>query len=208
MAMRQPLSPPRQIRADARRNVERLIAAADAEFAERGSAASLDEIAKQAGVGPGTLYRHFPSREALIGAVLREQFEDLHQQATALTSTVSPDVAIERWLRGLLANAMTYHGVAAHLINEAIDNHAGINWPHSCEQVHADGEAMVAMARDAGVIRDDLTFPDIARLLTGIALSLAHAPVSTQTADRLFRVAMDGIRHQPAREPKASSNGT
>lgn len=187
----------RPLRADARRNIERLIVAAKAEFAERGRAASLDEIAKRAGVGPGTLYRHFPTREALIDAVLREQFEELHQQATALASTVAPDIAIERWLRGLLANAMTYHGIAASHVNATIDDGLPFAWPDSCRQVHADGEAMVAMAQAEGVIRKDVTFPDIARLLTGIALSLADAPASSETGDRLFRVAMDGIRNQP-----------
>ncbi len=196
----------RPLRADARRNFERLIVAANAEFAERGRAASLDEIAKRAGVGPGTLYRHFPTREALIDAVLRDQFNELHQQATSLTSTVAPDIAIERWLRGLLANSMTYHGVAASLVNATLDGGSRFAWPATCQQVHADGEAMVAMAQAEGVIRKDVTFSDVARLLTGIALSLADAPESSDTSDRLFRVAMDGIRHQPQEALDASAD--
>lgn len=204
MAVQQQGAPTRQLRADARRNVERLIVAADAEFAKRGSAASLDEIAKRAGVGPGTLYRHFPTRAVLIEAVLRNQFQSLHEQATALSSTTEPDLAIEEWLRLLLANAMTHHGVAAPLLSSAIDNPSSLSLPDTCRQIHADGEALVAMAQEAGTIRDDVTFSDIARLFHGIALSLTDAPDSGAVTERLFQIALDGIRSQPMRKVEAS----
>jgi len=184
-----------------------LVAAADAEFAVRGSAASLDEIAKRAGVGPGTLYRHFPTRILLIEAVLRNQFQSLHEQAVALSSTTEPDLAIEEWLRCFLANAMTHHGVAAPLINSAIDSPPSPSSPDTCRQIHEDGEAMVAKAQEVGAIRDDVTFSDIARLFYGIALSLAGAPVSGTVTERLFQIALDGIRSQPRREEKASAAG-
>src|SRR3954452_2753784 len=89
----------RPMRADARRNVERLLAVAKETFAERGADAPLEEIARRAGVGIGTLYRHFPTREALLEALLRDSFEPLRAEADRLLTSPSPGDALDAWLR-------------------------------------------------------------------------------------------------------------
>src|SRR5215216_6625186 len=104
------------LRADARRNRDRLIAAAREAFAERGAEASLDDIARRAGVGPGTLYRHFPTRLTLIEAVYRDGVEALCAEARDLMSSPSPGEALATWLRSVLSYAGEKRGLATALM--------------------------------------------------------------------------------------------
>src|SRR5881227_1228774 len=100
------------MRADARRNYERLLAAARAAFAEHGVDASLDDIARSAGVGPGTLYRHFPTRHALLEAVLGDAQATLLAEAEKLATEPDPDAALLTWMRGLATHSRTFRGLA------------------------------------------------------------------------------------------------
>src|SRR5215472_12068310 len=102
----------RGMRADARRNYERLLSAAAAAFAEHGADdVSLEEIARRAGVGIGTLYRHFPARQDLLEAVYLDQVEALHSLATELRGSTAPDQALARWLRALIDFSRTKRGM-------------------------------------------------------------------------------------------------
>ena len=108
--------PPRPMRADARRNYERLLAVATEAFSEYGANASLDDIAKRAEVGPGTLYRHFPTRQDLLEAVMEQWMESVLAEAEPLLDSADPAEALAVWLRRLVAHVAVFRGLAAALL--------------------------------------------------------------------------------------------
>ena len=184
------------MRADARRNYERLLAAATAAFAEHGPDASLDDIARRAGVGIGTLYRHFPTRQALLEAVYREQIEALSAEAEDLLDEASPGRALATWLRSVLAHNVTHRG-----LKEAVMNGEGSELVSSSKaRMRAAGAALLARAQQAGAIRDDLDIGDLLRLVYGIALANEKGPESPALANRCLLIMIDGLRR---REPAA-----
>ncbi|WP_395366846.1 TetR/AcrR family transcriptional regulator [Streptomyces sp. YH02] len=176
--------PPR--RTDARLNRERLLATAQEVFAEAGPGASLNRIAQRAGVGPGTLYRHFPNRQALLAAVLRDRIGKLVEQADVLIATEPPDEALSRWLRALLTHARLNHGMGSALMVDepeapGTDCH---------RRVLGAAAAVLAGAQARGTARADLAAADLVRLVAGIALSTAHTPDAGQPA-RLLDLVLD-----------------
>src|SRR5882762_8237451 len=112
MSAIQNLDSSRPLRADARRNYDLLIRAADLEFTAHGAAASLEEIARRARLGIGTLYRHFPTRDDLIAGLLEDRLQALIAAAARLARDPSPGAALAAWLRALLAHAASYRGLA------------------------------------------------------------------------------------------------
>lgn len=184
----------RPMRADARRNFERLVGAAHEALAEDGPEASLDDIARRAGVGIGTLYRHFPSREMLIEAVLSDQHGMIHREAQRLLATRDPGEAAWIWFRTVLDHAMTFRGVAASVQIKAVD--CDPDRATSCYLMQHDGETLVKRAQEAEAIRPGVTWSDVSRLLNGVALSIEHAPDRARCADRLFAVIVDGLSTQ------------
>src|SRR5262245_66017649 len=114
------------MRADARRNYERLLAQAKIAFAEFGVEASLDEIARRAGVASGTLYRHFPTRLDLIEAVLAEQIAELVDLGRRLLTVEDEFDALSTWLRAALRHGLTYRGLSAAVMNSALDRTKGL----------------------------------------------------------------------------------
>lgn len=184
---------PHQLRADARRNRERLIAAARAAFAERGAEASLDDVARRAGVGPGTLYRHFPTRMALMEAVYRDGVESLCAEADAFLTSPSPGDALASWLRTLLAYVATKRGLATALIAMAGEEKPPVF--AACHDMITDsGNALLDRAKEAGVVRPDLQLWDLMKLVNGIALASEQASDCAGMADRLLGLVMDGVR--------------
>ena len=184
---------PHQLRADARRNRERLIAAARAAFAERGAEASLDDIARRAGVGPGTLYRHFPTRMDLMEAVYRDGVESLCAEADELLTSPSPGDALASWLRRLLAYVSTKRGLASALMAVAGEEKPPVF--AACHDMITDsGTALLTRAQEAGVVRSDVQLWDLIKLVNGIALASEQAPDCAAMADRLLGLVMDGVR--------------
>lgn len=182
----------RKMRADARRNYARLLTAAAEIFAEQGAGASLEDIAARAGVGIGTLYRHFPSRQALLEAVYREHIEALGAEAQVLGSVLSPGEALATWLRSVLA-----HNVAQRGLKEALMREGGSELTAACKrQLQEAGAALLAEAQQAGDVRPDLEITDLLRLLYGIALAIELAPDRREQADRLLAIMLDGLRSQ------------
>jgi AcrR family transcriptional regulator len=179
----------RQMRADARRNYDRLVAAASAAFAEHGTAAPLDDIARRAGVGAGTLYRHFANREALLAAVYSARVEADCAQASALAATHRPDVALLLWLRDLVAHISTERGLSAAMMAE------GETGFSSCKTAlrEAAGE-LLARAQAAGLVRPDLSTDNLLRLAYAVAVASESAPGG---ADQLLAIVMDGLRQIP-----------
>lgn len=182
--------PERPLRADARRNYARLLAAANAAFAEHGPDASLDDIAQRASVGIGTLYRHFPTRQALLEAVYRDQIDSLRAEAEALRDAPSPQEALAAWLRSLLAHNLTQRGLKEALMN----GEASALVAESKAQLRAAGAELLARAQQAGAVRADLDVNDLLRLVYGIALADERSPAgSPKLANRCLLVMLDGL---------------
>jgi AcrR family transcriptional regulator len=181
--------PPRPMRADARRNYERLVATAREAFAEQGPEAPLDDIARRAGVGPGTLYRHFPNREALVEAVYRGEIADLSARAYQLIEDLAPEDALAEWLREEIRFVTLKRGLAATLKAVLDKDSETFAWCHAT--LRDAVAAVVGRAQEAGVIRADVTPTDVLRLGHGVAAATEHAPDS---ADRLLTVMLDGLR--------------
>jgi AcrR family transcriptional regulator len=177
-------------RSDARRNRARVLDAARAAFAEHGPDASLEGIARAAGVGIGTLYRHFPTRQDLVEAIFQDRMEQSCARAADLLSAPGPAEALEAWLWDVLEHAMTYGALAAWLMLQRLDEPCR-EAPSSCELVRDAGAALLRRAQEAGEVRADVDMDDVLRLLNGIAVGTDDARGS---AERLFRVTMDGLR--------------
>lgn len=184
-------------RADARRNRDLIVTAARAAFRERGPDASFEEIARGAGVGIGTLYRHFPTRHALLDCVFRDSVDVLCAQATELSESGSPEDAFVGWLHAALEHAMTYQSLAASLMITELGDASPADpcaQQTACSQLRSTAEQQVASAQDAGVIRRDVDADDIVRLINAIALTTEDAPNSRAVSERLFALMVDGLR--------------
>jgi AcrR family transcriptional regulator len=178
----------RRPRADARRNYDRLLAEADAVFREQGTDASLEGVARRAGVAIGTLYGHFPTRRALVGAVLRERNEALFAAGERLFES-EPEQALRQWVDLVVEHAATYRGLATLLAggidDEASELHA------SCERMADIGERLVARAAEAGLVRPEVTGADVFALMNAGAWTREHA--SAEQAARLVAYTIDGL---------------
>lgn len=194
----------RPLRADARRNYERLLAAASAAFAEHGPDAPLDDIARRADVGIGTLYRHFPTRQVLLEAVYRDQMEALAAEAERLlVGTETPGKALASWLRAVLTYNVTHRGLKEALMNMAGDGQKSELVSSAHAHMRTSGAALLMRAQEAGTIRDDLDIMDLLRLVYGIALANEKSPESVAGANRCLLVMIDGLRHQEATEQES-----
>ncbi|AOS61280.1 TetR/AcrR family transcriptional regulator [Actinoalloteichus hymeniacidonis] len=194
----------RPLRADARRNREQLIQVARALFSEQGIGAPLDTVATRAGVGPGTLYRHFPTRQALLDAVFRDRIETLSRQARELLDAPSPGAALREWLRMALADAGAIHSLTNSASITFQDEESGHEM--SCnELLHRAAGSLLARAQQAGEIRADLTTPELINLVAGIlAVTEDHTGDRTKRSqavmDRMLTLMMEGV------EPRTSSD--
>ncbi|MFF0525093.1 TetR/AcrR family transcriptional regulator [Actinomadura nitritigenes] len=181
--------PGRPLRADARRNRERVLAAARETFAESGPDASLNEIARRAGVGPGTLYRHFPTRRALLAAVLADRVERLCARADLLIASETPAAALSGWLRAFLEHASGDHGLGGAALagppDLGFDCHAAIR--------DAAGRVL-GHAQRAGAARPDVTAADMTQLVVGVALATEGAAHDPGQPARLLALVEDTLR--------------
>jgi AcrR family transcriptional regulator len=179
-------------RADARRNYEQLLEQARIAFAEFGVDASLDEIARRAGVASGTLYRHFPTRLDLIEAVLAEQIAELVDLGRGLLTVEDEFDALSTWLRAALMHALTYRGLAAAVMNSALGNGLVSTWHAEMFEV---GAALLARARQSGVVVADADEADVLKMVGAIAWAAQDTPDSSAQADRLLALLMNGLRY-------------
>jgi len=191
-----PPSQARALRADAQRNIERLIAAAREAFAADGANAPLDDIAKAAGVGSGTLYRHFPTRLALVEAVYRDSVERLCAEGERLTAAEPPAEALRDWLRGFVTVVSEKRGLAAALSDEG---RASSLFAECHGMIDATGSTLLDRAKDAGAIRADVPLGDILKMAKAFALAAETSPEGPALAERLLALSMDGLR------PRATS---
>jgi len=184
------IQPKRPKRADARRNYDTLVAAARAVFTEDGTSAPLEDIAERAGVGIGTLYRHFPTRQALLEAVYVDEVEAMAQAANDL-SALAPWDALSQWLHQYLGFAATKRALNEALVEAAPDSDVLL----SCRTaIVGAGTALVERAQRDGVVRGDTNFSDVVRMVAGIAMVPTEDPAQKE---RLLELALDGLRYRP-----------
>ncbi|MGX1885531.1 TetR/AcrR family transcriptional regulator [Streptomyces sp. NPDC055287] len=182
--------PRRPMRADARRNLEKIVAAAGALIAEHGADASLEEVARRAGVGSATLHRHFPSRQTLLEAVFKGRVETLCATADALLAEPDPGQALSTWLRAVGAHAVANRGLGASLMREG-DPALG----ETChDMITTAGDALLSHARAAGVVRSGITITQLLKLVGAIALATEQDADGPAEADLLLAIAIDGVR--------------
>jgi AcrR family transcriptional regulator len=178
-------------RADAQRNYDKLLAAARAAFTEADTEASLEAIARSAGVGIGTLYRHFPTRQILIEAVYVDEVDALSRTARDLAS-LPPWEALVAWLRRFV----DYVATKQALINELFAEGGNTDVFASCRSaLYTAGEPLLERAQQAGIVRADVGIADVLHLVTGIA---KLSQVDPNQVEHILNVALDGLRHVEA----------
>ncbi len=191
MATKRPLPAQRKPRADAERNRDRVLEATKEAFTRSGADASLDDIAKQAGVGAGTLYRHFPSREALIEAVYRTEVEKLAAAERNLAETMPPIEALRAWML-LFVDYIATKKIIAPALNTLVGGHPKV-FEASYSQIWEAIRALVKRAIKCGDIRKDLDAIDLLRALIGVS-NVASSPDWQQSARRLVDILITGSR--------------
>jgi AcrR family transcriptional regulator len=182
------IQPQRLQRADARVNHDKLVGAARALFSDKGTSAPLEDVAELAGVGIGTLYRHFPTRQALFEAVYVDEVEAMARAATDLAE-LPPWEALSQWLHQYVGFAATKRA-----LNEALmETDPNSNVLLTCRTaIVGAGTALIERAQRAGVVRFDTNFTDVVRMVGAIAMVPTEDP---EQKKRLLELALDGLRY-------------
>ena len=191
MATKRSQSTQRKPRADAERNRDRILEVAKEAFTQFGAEASLDEIAKQAGVGAGTLYRHFPSREALIEAVYRTEVEKLAAAERNFADTMPPMEALRAWMM-LFVDYIAAKKIIAPVLNTLLGGASKV-FESTHDQIWEAIRSLVKRAIKSGDIRKDLDPIDLLRALIGVS-NVATGPDWQQSAKRLVDILIIGSR--------------
>jgi AcrR family transcriptional regulator len=188
-----PPTGPRPLRADAQRNRDRLLDAAVRAFSQTGTDVTLDAIAKDAGVGIGTLYRHFPTREALVEATYRNELARLCDAATELLGTMSPDEALRTWMDRFVDYMTTKRGMADAL--RAVIASGGNPFAESRHHMTVAIATLLKAGAAAGTVRSDVAPEDVLASVSGVSLA-AGDPTQRDQAGRLLDLLMDGLRYR------------
>jgi AcrR family transcriptional regulator len=178
------------MRADAQKNYALVLAVAREVIAEEGAEALLRDIARRAGVGLGTLYRHFPTREALLDALLRTSFDHLTLRAQELERSVPPGEALTSWLHQAVAVAHRYSGAIASMVAAIADPQSALH--ASCQAMRAAGAQLLVRIQEQGAARPDIDGTDLFGLLRALAW-LRSQPLLAPKADHLFQVIAGAI---------------
>ncbi|MDX3431626.1 helix-turn-helix domain containing protein [Streptomyces sp. ME01-18a] len=188
-------TPARPMRADARRNYDRLLGEARTSFAAQGTDASLEDIARRAGVGIGTLYRHFPNRQALMNAVFQEALTSLLARSHELARSDKPCTALVEWLGAIVTHAGAYRGLAQALMSAPGDATSALTSCHV--PLRQAGDRLLTRAQSSGSVRADVSIDDLLQLTNAIALAAEQTPADPDLADRLLRLTLRGLRADP-----------
>ena len=179
----------RPLRADAQRNRDRLLGVAVRAFSQDGPDVTLDAIAREAGVGIGTLYRHFPTREVLVEEAYRSELARLCEGAAELSASESPDVALRAWMARYLDYMVTKRGMADAL--RSVIASGGTPYAHSRDRLLGAIDLLLSNAK--GILRSDVDSGDVLAALMGASL-VAGEPTQRDLADRMLDLLMDGLR--------------
>lgn len=191
-------SRPRKPRADAIRNRERVLEAAKAVFSQGGTEAGLEGVARRAGVGIGTLYRHFPTREALYEALYRREVEQLAELARQLSAELPPMPGLRRWIEALVEFVGTKKGMAAALTLAA--HKPPELMAYTSARLYEALGTLLRPAAEAGEIRRDIGAEDLLRTVIGLCYLQEGSGWQAQVM-RLVDVFLDGMRVQPGHPP-------
>ena len=191
-----PVAPPdpdvKPMRADARRNYDKILTAARQAFTEHGSTASLDDIAKRAGVGPGTLYRHFPTRDALLDALMRNWVERIRSDSREVIESGEPaELALATWFTTFVGHVGLYRGAAAKFVSAMDDENSPIY--RKCQILDAANDEVIAYAAAQGTLRDGVDSREVMRLVTGVAAVVDQASMSIADAEPMLAIILRGI---------------
>ena len=181
----------RPMRADARRNYENLVDAARDVFTEQGSDAALETVAERAGVGIGTLYRHFPTRQALLEGVYADEVEAIARAAREL-SHLEPWEALDEWVHRYVGFAATKRALMDALLETAPDSNVLVSCRTALREA---GDQLIVRGQEAGVVRTDVDFMDVGRMVSQIAVA-PHADEAQK--ERMLTILLDGLRARPA----------
>jgi AcrR family transcriptional regulator len=188
----------RTLRADAQRNRARILAAADSVFTTKGPTASTEEVARRAGVAIGTVFRHFPTKDALIEAVFVERARELVSEADTLLDADDPGAAFFAFFARVAAQTASKHAFTDALAEAGID---AASVQRATAKVGADLHralgALVARAQDSGAVRPDLRVPELVALLIGASHAIEHG-TDADTQARVLAVVIDGLRRGPS----------
>jgi AcrR family transcriptional regulator len=186
----------RELRADARRNRERVLRTAQQLFATEGLGVSLDEIARRAGVGPGTVHRHFPSKEALYLAVATDQLKQLVAEAEVLATTDDP-AALFTQLSRMMATGAENVAVKSALVAAEFDLRTAA--PTVAADLTRHVANLLDRAHAAGAVRPDLTVDEVMALVAGAFAAIRHANAETsrERSAHIAQIILDGLRPQP-----------
>jgi AcrR family transcriptional regulator len=187
------VAPERPRRADARRNYDRIVAAAESEIARHGADASLEEIARRAGVGSATLHRHFPSRQALLEAVFHDRVEALCAQARERAADPDAWHALTEWLQAVAVYGATTRGLARSLLGGGRE--PGSPPDSTCEaMLIGAGDELLRRAAEASAVRADVSIVDLLTLVNAVSLATEGSADAAAEATRLVRLALEGTR--------------
>lgn len=182
----------RPLRADAARNRARVLAAAQEAFAAEGIAVPLDEIARRAEVGAGTVYRHFPTKEALFEAVILDRLTRFVDYARKLAAAEDPEAGFFEFLHLLVTGAASSKDLADALAGANLANAELI--VAAKRDMTLAGEALLRRAQQAGVVRGDIGITEVMALFTGTTVALQQQPADEALRERVFAVLRDGLR--------------
>lgn len=187
----------RELRADARRNRERVLRTAQQVFAAEGLGVSLDEIARRAGVGPGTVHRHFPAKEALYLAVAVDQVQQMTVEAKVLAATGDPATALFTQLSRMMAFGAENVAVKSALMAAELDLRTAA--PDLAADLTRHVADLLGRAQAAGAVRGDVTVEEVMALVAGAFAAVRHAGADTsrQRAAHIAQLILDGLRPQP-----------
>jgi AcrR family transcriptional regulator len=189
----------RPLRADAQRNRDLLIAAARAAFTERGTDASLEDIARRAGVGVGTLYRHFPTRQALVEAVYVEEVEALCRSAADGADSPSWD-ALVQWFNRFVEYVATKRALVDEMVATIGQDAKVFRMCH--DAIYAAGGPLLERAKRDGAVRPDVQFIDVIRMVGGVTMMKG---ASSDDVRRILAMALDGLRYQAPQSAAAQA---
>jgi AcrR family transcriptional regulator len=175
------------LRADAQKNRELILRAAETLFLEKGAGVPLEEVAKRAGVGIGTLYRRFPTREALLAATSNERFLSLAQTSRARDPDLAPGDAVRAYLEDLARDTSTYQSLAASIGTVIQCGTPG------CNAITAEGHRLLERGQEAGAIRRDVTYENLIYVVTAISIAIENDPSSTVRIGHLVDLFLHGI---------------
>jgi AcrR family transcriptional regulator len=187
------------VRADGRRSHQELLAAARETFVEHGTDASLREVARRAGVSIATLYRHFPTRETLLEALLRHAFDTLRARAAGLLAAPDPGLALTTWIRELTAASARYDGLSASVMGALHD--PGSTLHASCAGLRTAAGDLLVRAQHAGRIRADLEADELLAAVYAMAWAARQAAPAANAGDRFLELLIEGLAARPSSRP-------